>query len=136
MASASVQRFHWASCEFFSRLEADLFRFAENEFGLDVVENGSKVRSHLIQAERSGRYQEALHPKPPPYQLLHVWQWWNELATARAYDGFSGLPQPVDYEKVVWWSIATRQPVHSWEVALIIKLDAKYRAITAPKPKG
>lgn len=87
------------------------------------------IYEHLLQAERAtGKWQEALHPEPPPEVLAHVWDWFLELHLARV-DG------PITYPDIAEWSRLTGRAVEPWEVDLLKQMDGLYLRMRAKEAR-
>ena len=66
-------------------------------------------------------------PTEFPTLLSHVWSAFISLSNSRT-SGFSG-PNPITYEQILAWKQLTEQPLSSWEVVAIKKLDSIYMGV-------
>jgi hypothetical protein len=81
---------------------------------------------------------------PFPFELQHIWQWFDELSHARASNGFALMP--IGWAEIHAWAVLTGAEPEPWEVRVLVRLDAAYRSVVAeaaakrdkqqPKPKA
>lgn len=95
-------------------------------------ESGVTLRQHLEQAGKEVEIPEV------PYGYFYLVRWFGELDSTRGSNGFG--PNPITYPDIDAWSRLTGANPESWEVSVIMKMDAARRAafneVNNKKPGG
>jgi len=111
------------SWKFQSGCLEELTEFAKHQFALNRQHpDGSTERDHLESVERqTGRRPSALDGPPLPYDIAHVWLWFNDLSAARGNNGWG--PNALNYQDMAAWMMLTGTIVRPQEISAILMLD-------------
>lgn len=90
--------------------------------------DGSTLRSHLKQAERSTKQKIIRNPKVPD-AAAHLWGWFWQLSDARP-EGFSSA-RPLSFSEIAAWAGLTGSAPRPWEVEALKAMDRAYLASVA-----
>lgn len=90
--------------------------------------DGSTLRAHLRQAERSSKKKLIRNPKVPD-AAVHLWGWFWQLNDARP-EGFSSAG-PLTFGEIAAWAGLTGITPHPWEVEALKAMDRAYLASVA-----
>jgi hypothetical protein len=90
-------------------------------------EDGVSLREKLEHIEETtGIRDESLNLPPFPSAVQHLWEWFQELQTARTGNGM-GM-NPITFSEIHAWMQLTARLVHPWEVRALKELDQAYLA--------
>jgi len=91
-----------------------------------VGSKGVTRREHFKQVKAWGELEP---PVEFPQLLIHIWDTFVELHSARGSNGMG--PNPIGYEDAYYWSKVTGVPLSYWEIATIKRLDNKWMNVQA-----
>lgn len=61
-----------------------------------------------------------------PAPVLHLWEWWTELAHGRRSGGFG--PEPIGWSDIDAWSRLTGSRPRPHEIGVLMRLDREWLA--------
>lgn len=116
---------------------ADLVAYAEHEFKMrSVQKDGAPLRAHLESAAQQGSKEAAARLVGPelPAEIAHVWDWFDELHSARTSNGFG--PNALTYSEIEAWNRLTAREVRPFEVEAIKRIDDVYLTLYAQQKES
>lgn len=102
--------------------------------------DGVPLRTHLESLEnQTGITPEKLIDFGPPFQLEHIWNWYEEVTIGRGSDGFG--PAALSYADIYAWVSLLKIEISPWEVKALRLIDQTFRNVMAssaptPTPEG
>lgn len=92
---------------------------------------GGSLGDHLQSAARQMRkLPPHLEKQEAPIRAIYLWEYFLELTRRRSRDGFSGIPQPLQYQEIASWASLRGVRLESFEVGILIRLDDTFLEVS------